>query len=240
MEFKNPLSKFSFSKKSETVKTSRSFEEKNLDLQDRLNRLYKILGWVGISFGVLGVVAVIVMLPLKTTVVKVVSVDNHTGESKVVTSVQLDKLTESEAIARHFINSYVKLRDGYNYFSLQQDYDSVLRLSAENVANSYTDLFNSSKAPKIIYNKADNVVTVKVLSNILTGSSRPDDPDKQALVRFEKKIKNVTSRDVKTEFWNVRMTYRIQPQIDSSISDRDENPLGFTVTSYQASKEARN
>ncbi|MGK3160345.1 VirB8/TrbF family protein (plasmid) [Serratia marcescens] len=67
----------------------------------------------------------------------------------------------------------------------------------------------------------------------------PTDPDKTAIVRFKKVIKDVTSNTSRTEYWNARLTFRITPQNKAKIGDVDDNPLGFVVTSYQAEKENR-
>ena len=41
------------------------------------------------------------------------------------------------------------------------------------------------------------------------------------------------------EFWNVRLTYRIEPQVEMVSGERNNNPLKFVVTSYVRDKEAR-
>jgi len=239
MDKKSPFPKMNFSKKKDVLQSSASFEAKTQDLQDKLNKTYKLSAIIGIAFGLLGVTSVIMMLPLKTIETEIFTVDNHTGYTEKVTSVKRDQLSSNEAIARHFISNYISLRGGYNFFSLQQDYDAVMTFSAENVANDYTALFNSPRAPKIVYNKADNVVRARILSIVLTGSSRKDDLDKQALVRYQKTIKSVASNQTSIEYWNARLTYRIQPQLDSNQATRDQNPLGFVVTSYVEDKEER-
>nr|ASD49030.1 Inner membrane protein forms channel for type IV secretion of T-DNA complex (VirB8) [Klebsiella oxytoca] len=53
------------------------------------------------------------------------------------------------------IRTFLKRREGYNYFSLQHDYDYVLLYSAENVATDYNALINGNQSPKVIYNKAE-------------------------------------------------------------------------------------
>ncbi|MCV5360492.1 pilus assembly protein, partial [Escherichia coli] len=52
MEFKFPQLKF-FKKKEEVTDSSSSFEEKNQNLQEKMNRIYKYGGMSGMAIGVL-------------------------------------------------------------------------------------------------------------------------------------------------------------------------------------------
>lgn len=152
MEFKLP----GFKNKKDVTDSSVSFEEKNIALQERMNRIYKFGGVCGMLIGGLSLLALNAALPLKTTVVDAYLIDKVTGVAERLTSVKKENLSENEAIARYFITQYIKHREGYNFFSLQHDYDYVMAYSAENVAADYNALFNSEQAPKLVYNKAEN------------------------------------------------------------------------------------
>ncbi len=121
-----------------------------------MNRIYKFGGIAGIAVGVLSLLALNGALPLKSTVVEAYLINGVTGVAERLTSVKKENLSENEALAKYFITQYVKRREGYNYFSLQHDYDYVLLYSAENVATDYNALINGNQSPKVIYNKAEN------------------------------------------------------------------------------------
>ncbi|MCZ8812486.1 type IV secretion system protein [Escherichia albertii] len=231
--------KYFFKKKSDVVDSSETFEEKNHRLQEKINFIYKTSGTCGVVFGLLSLTALIMALPLKQTQTEVFTVDNNTGVTEKITAVKKEQISENQAIARYFVTQYVKFREGYNYFRLQQDYDAIMLWSAEGVANDYNLLFKSDKAPKIIYNKAERTASVEILSVIITPSSNKDDPDTLANVRFRKTIKDVSTGLSKDEFWNVRLTFRLNPENEMSTTERNQNPLGFVVTSYAADKEVR-
>ncbi|MCV5126653.1 type IV secretion system protein, partial [Escherichia coli] len=133
MEFKLP----GFKNKKDVTDSSVSFEEKNIALQERMNRIYKFGGIGGMLIGGLSLLALNAALPLKTTVVDAYLIDKVTGVAERLTSVKKENLSENEAIARYFITQYIKHREGYNFFSLQHDYDYVMTYSAENVAADY-------------------------------------------------------------------------------------------------------
>lgn len=237
MEFKFPQLKF-FKKKEEVTDSSSSFEEKNQNLQEEMNRIYKYGGMSGMAIGVLSLLALNAALPLKETLVEAYLINSVNGVAERLTSVKKENLSENEALAKYFINQYVKRREGYNYFSLQHDYDYVLLYSAENVATDYNALINGNNSPKVIYKKAEQTATVQDdPSIILSSSSRADDKDKGAYIRFRLTIRDVATGTEKQQYWNVRLTYRIEPQIEMASGERNNNPLKFVVTSYARDKE---
>lgn len=241
MVFKVPGLKLpGVNKKKEVTDSSASFEENNVKLQERMNRIYKFGGIGGMAIGVLSLLALNGALPLKTTVVDAYLLNGVTGIAEKLTSVTKENLSENEALAKYFINQYVKRREGYNFFSLQHDYDYVMLYSAENVATDYNALINSDQSPKVLYRKAEQTATVQDNpSIIISPSSRVDDKDKGAYVRFSLTIRDVATGMTRTEYWNIRLTYRIEPQVEMASGERNNNPLKFVVTSYVRDKEVR-
>lgn len=215
------------------------FEEILYQKELMLKRIY---GWVAVFavlFGLLSLIALIVMLPLKRVDTRIFMVDSMTGQQEEIVSVKGGQLSENTALARFFVQNYIQWREGYNFFRLQQDYDAVMTYSNDAVANDYNQLFKGTNRPQDIYHKGEQTADIEVLSKIITDSSNPVDPDKMAMVRFKKTIKDVTSNSVRVEYWNARLTFRITPPNKAKVSDVDDNPLGFVVTSYQAEKENR-
>ncbi|HHJ0980940.1 TPA: virB8 family protein [Escherichia coli] len=217
------------------------FEEVLYQKELLIKRVYGWVAVIGILFGLLSLIALIVMLPLKRVDTRIFMVDSMTGAQEEIVSVKGGELSENTTLARFFVQKYISWREGYNYFRLQQDYDTVLLYSNDAVGNEYNQLFKGDNKdnPKNIYHKGEQTAQVTVLSKMITDSSNPTDPDKTAIVRFKKVIKDVTSNTSRPEYWNARLTFRITPQNKAKIGDVDDNPLGFVVTSYQAEKENR-
>ncbi len=241
MGFKIPELKLpGFNKRKEVTDSSSTFEEKNVEQQEKMNRIYKFGGISGVAVGILSLIALNSALPLKTTVVDVALIDKANCVAEWLTTVKKENLSENKAIAQYFIGEYVKRREGYNYFSLQHDYDFVMLYSAENVATDYNALINSDQSPKVIYNKAEKTATVQDdPSIIISPSSRQDDKDIGAYIRLRKTVRDVATGMSKDEYWNIRLTYRIEPGVDMKSGDRNRNPLKFVVTSYVRDKEVR-
>lgn len=216
--------------------TSMNFEEK---MRDRDERSKKVAWSVAIAAGVLlagCIVALILMLPLRQTDVALYTVDSHTGRARFVTRVNERDLPAEEALGKAFAANYVNLRERYNYFSLQHDYDTTQLFGSEQVNADYLDWFNSSQSPEV-YQDAANVVDTEVISNVVTPATAPD---MLATLRLKRTIRHVADGMTRVEFWDIRLTYHYLPQKALTEAQRESDPLGFIVTSYQRDKELRN
>jgi type IV secretion system protein VirB8 len=213
---------------------SRSFENAILERDMRMKKA----GWIVAALAglllVFALAALILLLPLKTTTVELYTLDRQTGRIERVTTVGEDKLDTSEVLNLSQTASYVKRREGYNYFALQQDYRETQMFNSDEVNKEYLDWFNSPDAPDAVFQQAAYVVTVEVLSNVPsegTGSSMVE------MLRIKRTIRKVKDNTETYDYWTVRMTYRYFPQKKMTASEREVNPFGFIVTSYQRFKE---
>ena len=100
----------------------------------------------------------------------------------------------------------------------------------------YLDGVNSNQAPNVIFNKAEYVVSIDIISNVHATATAPDH---LATLRIKRTIRRIVDNSVKTDVWNIRLTYRYLPRKQLTDSQREVNPLGFIVTSYQRDKELR-
>ena len=88
----------------------------------------------------------------------------------------------------------------------------------------------------MIFNKAEYVVYIDIISNVHAPATGPDN---LATLRIKRTIRRIADNSVKTDVWNIRLTYRYVPHRQLTDSQREVNPLGFIVTSYQRDKELR-
>ncbi|EBK5908592.1 type IV secretion system protein [Salmonella enterica] len=219
------------------VSESRSFEASLREKEERLKKL----GWfcsAVLVFMLIGtIVAIIIMLPLKTTKVELYTLDKQTGRIEKVTTVDADNLSASDALNLSETASYVKRREGYNYFSLQRDYDDTQLFNSDDVNNAYLDWFNGPDAPDKVFEKAAYVVTVDIISNVHSDGTNPD---RIAMMRIKRTTRRISDGAVTHDYWSIRLTYRYVPQAELKTSQREVNPFGFMVTSYQRFKEKDN
>ncbi|GKW34550.1 MULTISPECIES: virB8 family protein [Pectobacterium] len=218
------------------ISSSRTFESVLLEKDEREKRVAWRIAAIGFALAAMAITALIILLPLKTTEIELWSVDKQTGRYEYMTRIKEQNISTEKALAQALAAHYVRLREGYNYFALQRDYDDVQLFNSDSVNRDYLDGFNSNQAPDVIFNKAEYVVSIDIISNVHATATAPDH---LATLRIKRTIRRIVDNSVKTDFWNIRLTYRYLPRKQLTDSQREANPLGFIVTSYQRDKELR-
>ncbi|MFJ5470759.1 virB8 family protein [Pectobacterium carotovorum] len=218
------------------IASSRTFESVLLEKDEREKKLAWRIAAIGFALAAMAITALIILLPLKNTEIELWSVDKQTGRYEYMTRIKEQSISTEKALAQALAAHYVRLREGYNYFALQRDYDDVQLFNSDSVNRDYLDGFNSNQAPDVIFNKAEYVVSIDIISNVHATSTAPDH---LATLRIKRTIRRIVDNSVKTDVWNIRLTYRYLPRKQLTASQREVNPLGFIVTSYQRDKELR-
>ncbi|MBA5202569.1 type IV secretion system protein [Pectobacterium aroidearum] len=218
------------------IASSRTFESVLLEKDEREKKLAWRIAAIGFALAAMAITALIILLPLKNTEIELWSVDKQTGRYEYMTRIKEQNISTEKALAQALAAHYVRLREGYNYFALQRDYDDVQLFSSDSVNRDYLDGFNSNQAPDVIFNKAEYVVSIDIISNVHATATAPDH---LATLRIKRTIRRIVDNSVKTDVWNIRLTYRYLPRKQLTDSQREVNPLGFIVTSYQRDKELR-
>lgn len=218
------------------INASRSFESIMLEKEERARKTAWLIAAVSFILAALAMATIIILLPLKTTEIELWSVDKQTGRYEYMSRIKERDISTEDALAHSLAAHYVKTREGYNYFSLQHDYDDVQLFNSDSVNKDYLDGFNGDQAPDVIFNKAEYVVNIDIISNVHAPATAPDN---LATLRIKRTIRHLADNSVKTDFWNIRLTYRYLPRKQLTDSQREANPLGFIVTSYQRDKELR-
>ncbi|MFP9229433.1 VirB8 family type IV secretion system protein [Pectobacterium cacticida] len=218
------------------IASSRTFESVLLEKDEREKKLAWRIAAIGFALAAMAIAALIILLPLKNTEIELWSVDKQTGRYEYMTRIKEQNISTEKALAQALAAHYVRLREGYNYFALQRDYDDVQLFNSDSVNRDYLDEFNSNQAPDVIFNKAEYVVSIDIISNVHATATAPDH---LATLRIKRTIRRIVDNSVKTDVWNIRLTYHYLPRKQLTDSQREVNPLGFIVTSYQRDKELR-
>lgn len=218
------------------IASSHTFESVLLEKDEREKKLAWRIAAIGFALAAMAITALIILLPLKNTEIELWSVDKQTGRYEYMTRIKEQNISTEKALAQALAAHYVRLREGYNYFALQRDYDDVQLFNNDSVNRDYLDGFNSNQAPDVIFNKAEYVVSIDIISNVHATATAPDH---LATLRIKRTIRRIVDNSVKTDVWNIRLTYRYLPRKLLTDSQREVNPLGFIVTSYQRDKELR-
>lgn len=173
--------------------------------------------------------AILVMLPLKTTDVRLVRVDSSTGIVDQVVKLSDSKETYDEAMTKFFLRRVVALRETYTRAQLQNNYDQSVLFTAPNVrAQLKADFsFENPNGPYKRYGEL-GTASVQIVAIAFVAKNI-------AQVRYVRTDRKGGAETQSHWVATVEFRYVAQPAGEEA---RGVNPLGFQVTNYRNDPEA--
>lgn len=216
------------------TKTAISYEASIRYLVEKSNRRAWLIAFLSIFISIISVTAVVFLTPLKSVEPYVIRVDNATGMVDIITSVnQTEFISDNEALDKYFTTSYVKIREGYFYNILQNDYTTVQIWSSPEVSSDYLKIYEGDNSRvDILKNRTE--IDVEINSVTLGNSNGM----KMATIRFNQIYKDAKSRTITNKKAKiVTLAYDYSPQSLMTENERLINPLGFKVLTYRVDDE---
>lgn len=193
----------------------------------------RALAWfVTMIFGavtLLSLLALVMLVPLKSFEPYIVEVDRNTGYVEVKTGLTRPvNLTEQQAITQANIVRYIRAREGYDPYAIEQNFGVAALLSTGNAARMLQDLYSTTNAknPAKVYGR-NKRVTTEIASVTFPNSST-------GIVRFS--TTEVSDTDSIVRHWIAVVRYRYT-DTPATNEWRFENPLGFQVYDYRRDQE---
>ena len=209
------------------------------DRQARLEKSERRAWIVAGSAAFIAIAAVIGMAslaPFKRVVPYVLAIDRATGNVEVVSAADdrsVSIVGYQELMDKHWAQRYIVARESYNYKLLQNDYDTVLALSSDDVGREYAQQYEGPNARDKRYGAGIDM-RVKVLSVTLA----QDDVGTKAVVRFEKSLKrNAQDAADAPQYYVATFPFEYKPSMFGREKDLIQNPLGYRVTGYRVDAE---
>lgn len=202
------------------------------EIVKRAKRSRALAWFVTMIFGgvtLLSLIALVMLVPLKSFEPYVVVVDKTTGFLEVKSGLTRPvNLTENQAITQANIVRYIRSREGYDPYAISDNFGIAALLSTGNAARELQELYSAANAknPGKVYGKAKRVTT-DIASVTFPNSST-------GIVRFA--TSEISDTDAVTRHWIavVRFRYTDTPATNEW---RFENPLGFQVYDYRRDQE---
>ena len=182
-------------------------------------------------------IALMLLTPFKEVRPYVIRVDNNTGATDIVTMLDNNaKSTIGEETAKYFSAMYVSLREGYDWYTIQEQINKAMLFSDKNMQQQINTKFARPDAPHKIYKDAQRI-DIKITNTSII--------DEKGLmqVRFTKTIKPVgggvwdenlqqlnPAPTVTNHIATLGYEYINVPTLDDV---RLVNPFGFTVKTYR-------
>lgn len=185
-------------------------------------------------FALVVVMAVTIMLlvPLKSTVPYVFTVDKATGEVTVASTIK-DFVRNSELNDKFWVKRFVLAHERYSYRFIQNDYDTVQLLAGDNVFKAFASRYDGPNSPDKQFR--DDIQDIPTILSISVTDG------KLATVRFEKRRQDTRPGGAfKVTRWVALVRYEYKTFSMRPESELIENPLGFQVIGYQVDPEIDN
>jgi type IV secretion system protein VirB8 len=186
-----------------------------------------VLVFAGVAM--LSLMAIVLMLPLKSFEPYVVTVDSTTGYVEVKSGLTRPaKLTEQQAVTQANVVRYIRNREGYDPYAIEESFGIAALLSTGDAARELQALYSAANPqnPAKAYGRLKRVL-VDIKSVTFPNAST-------AIVRFSTTERSDTDSIVRHWISVVRFRYT-----DTPIRNewRFENPLGFQVYAYRRDQE---
>lgn len=211
------------------IQQANQFEKSQIDAIKRNNKTAWRITAASLLLAVLSVIAVMLLTPLKTVTPYVIRVDNNTGATDIVTVLQQSETSYGEATDRYWLSQYIKMRESYDWWTVQSTYDASMLLSSSALQNEIAAFFESEAAPYKVF-KDKYRVDIKILSISWIGDT--------AQIRFEKQVKPLVQgqKSPVVQRYIATIGYRY---VNTAQAEKDRlvNPLGLQVMSYRVDPE---
>lgn len=202
--------------------------------QERALRRSRRLAWIAAG-GVtiiagLEALALVMLLPLKTTSTVAMLVDRTTGYTQVVDPAAPRRVRADRALLDSLLAQYVTAREGYDRATAAEAYRKVALWSAGAARSGYlrTMDYRNPNGP-IGRFAAGQTLDVRIKSVSLLSP-------RTAMVRFESAVRQRDGGVVSARSWVAVVGFRFADGA-MAVEDQLVNPLGFQVTSYHRDAE---
>ncbi len=190
---------------------------------------YRILSLGLILLLALSMSSLMVMLPLKQYIYRLIEVNQQTGEITELKQTDSKLFSQNWVVSRYFIHQYVLNRHLYSYDDIKRTFNLALAMSSKSIAEEYSQMIidtNPTSPLNILnneYYRDVNILGINQLNN------------NTALVRFRVITHHKSNvNETKTEDLQAIVKWTFENP-EESLKDRDLNPLGFYVNYYQVS-----
>jgi type IV secretion system protein VirB8 len=193
----------------------------------------KVFAWlITLIFGgitILSLSALVMLVPLKSFEPYIVEVDKNTGYIEVKTGLtRTSNITDQQAVTQANVVRYIRSREGYDPFAIEQNFGIAALLSTGDAARDLQAQWSAANpdnpARRLGKNKS---ITVDIKSVTFPNTTT-------ALVRFSTHERSDSDVITRHFISIVRYRYTDTPERNEW---RFENPLGFQVYDYRRDQE---
>lgn len=170
------------------LNAAKNFEESKAEYNESRVKTFKLIAFLGVIFGVLSLTALIVAMAFKTIFPIVLRVNETTGDTDIITTMNERVETVDEAVDKFNVARYIKAREGYIFDLVRHDYDLVIDQTNPNIVGEYTKRYEGKEGRAEVLK--DQVIITPMIKSITLGNSNGAP---MASVRYSLRRKDIRS-----------------------------------------------
>lgn len=204
------------------------------DVNKQVRRRAKVAYWFAGFMAVIGIVSLMALnaiTPLKEIQPLVITVDASTGITEVKHNLTGVDISQQEALDKYFIGRYVNAVEGYSYFTHKQDRENALGFSDGDARRNYYQAQAVNNPAAFVNVYKDNYQRKVFIKEVVL----IDAINKLAQVRFYIQDERLDIPQHLTA--TLKYTYVDESEIPFTFLMK--NPLGFVVTDYKVDEVAQ-
>ena len=210
----------------------RGFESDRVDLA---KTSAKNARYVAIAFFVIAITAVFAvasLAPLKTIDLKILRVNDTDGSVKMLNPMgDAESISYGEVLDKYWSRQFIIARNGYNWETVQDNYNLVTLMSNKVVLGTYKTYIKAPTSPVQLFSDKKRI---KIAIQDVTFLPSNDKERQLAQIRFTRNVVDsagIRVVEIDETSWNATITFDYKAEIKTA-DERELNPLAFRVTSY--------
>ncbi|MCW5223646.1 hypothetical protein D5041_21445 (plasmid) [Verminephrobacter aporrectodeae subsp. tuberculatae] len=213
------------------VEAAADFEKSKIEEIKRSRKVAWIIASISTAICSVSILAFLVALLMRTEPEPtILQVDKSTGATTVLRSVRDTKDQYDEVVNKYWLAQYVRTCEGYDWFTISEQFEACKLLSDGDVADSYARKVQAPGSPLLVLKEKGKVV-IKIVSIAFFGET--------AQVRFTSEKLNASGENIDgspLQKWIATIAFQFKPGLMTE-QQRLANPLGFKAASYRVDPE---
>ena len=213
------------------IEAAKDFERSKTEEMRKSRKVAWVIAGVTTAITSVSIIAFLVALLMRTEPEPVIlKVDNSTGATTVMRSVKDAYDKYDDVVNKYWLAMYVRYREGYDWYTISQQFESVKLMSENAIATEYENAVKAENAPlAILKDKAKIIAKINAITFI--GDT--------AQIRFTTEKESISGENPDgspVQKWIATVAY-LYDAGQMTEQQRLINPLGFKVVSYRVDPE---
>lgn len=131
----------------EFIQAAADFEKSEIDNVKKREKIAWTVTGAAALVAVAAVFTVAAMQPLVRVEPYILLVDSNTGKTNVITTLEHQTVDNDKVLNKHWLGRYVVNREGYDWYTIQDTYDTTIAMSSPQEQARYSKPYQDGVGP---------------------------------------------------------------------------------------------